>query len=286
MRTETDVIVDGRTEHVVNNRYFSMSDYVRMLREGQRYWQYYGDLKTYYGGSVEQAIQRVADGASAKDQALAAGLLEKIDATLSGRHTREYIGTPAGAFPVVPEYLMGMPANMRRRAPMENDVAPVRIFVDCVVSNGLNDEMMAKRGAAIAALAIRLSETRAVELWAGSIAKLSSLRTTYIGMVRLENNPLSMAQVMAVVGSKSYARGIGYNAVRSQAKYVEPVSFAFDRIPSEEEYSRTVREAMNLEPQDIFIPGGSYSEAGAMLTDPVAWVEKYLAAQRHPEADE
>lgn len=76
-----------------------------------------------------------------------------------------------GAFPDVPSYLAGDPMNMRRLVNQVTETRPVRIFVGMASSCTFSAAQLAKRGALIGALALQLSKTRAVSVYAVNSGK-------------------------------------------------------------------------------------------------------------------
>ena len=72
----------------------------------------------------------------------------------------------AGAFPDVPAFLAGDPQCMRRMANQVSDTRPIRIFVGMASSCTFSSEQLAKRGALVSALALQLSKTRTVDIYA------------------------------------------------------------------------------------------------------------------------
>lgn len=248
-------------------------------------YRYSGKDAASMGGTVEQACRYVLQGATPKQQAEALALVEKVDAATHGRERIEWTPSVAGAFPCVPEYLQGMPEHMRRKVSQEDDRAPVKLVVDAGVSGGVTRAQMARRGAAMAALAMRLSETRPVELWIVDTSRVRGCAFTVVQAVRLAVNPVSLSEVVAAFSSPEYARGVTLTAAHihsgvTAATSAYSVNWGFGSIPSAADYIHATREALKLDPADIFITGGYVSEAEAYMRDPVAWVNKYLDPQR------
>jgi hypothetical protein len=72
----------------------------------------------------------------------------------------------AGAFADVPAFLAGDPMSMRRLVNQVSDTRPVRIFVGMASSCSFTSDQLAKRGALVSALALQLSKTRSVDVYA------------------------------------------------------------------------------------------------------------------------
>lgn len=240
----------------------------------------------FYGMTTLQARQYVMKGASHEEQRETLQLMEQIDASIEGRTRREYQASPVGAFACVPDYLQGMPNNMRRRVHTESEAAPVRIAVEITVSAGVSIRQLRRRGAAIAALVARMSETRPTELyimWAVDSSQDRSV--SMLGTVKLDTSPLSVGHLVAALASEAMARAVMFPVFYTQrnapsnANDVDGIPWFMGR-PDARGRTEAMREALGFDEADILIPGGYLSDADIMLRDPVAWVNHYLDKQR------
>lgn len=249
--------------------------------EKERDYHVFG-ASSFYGRNTDEAIEYIRRGATEYEQQGTRALLDKVDASIEGRQRREYVQSVAGSFPMVPEYLAGMPMNMRRRAPIESDQAPLRIVVEPLVSAGISADQLARRGAAVAALVMRLSETRPVELWAAWAMRPGRSRTDVVGMVKLYTHPIDIGHVVAVMASREFARSIIFAHGYSQTGQHPSGSmrWGWNEDPRNNYRIQKMRRLLGLESQDVFIPGGFLSDADEMMRDPVAWVNRYLDPQR------
>ena len=262
--------------------YQSMGDMLRCVEASPRHHL----PRNEFGGykSTREACEYIRQGATPQECERTQALLSKINDTVQHRQKMQTVAAPSGSRVVVPDVLAGMPFPMRRRVSVSHDLAPVRIVVETLVSSGVTVRQLEKRGAALAALAMRLSETRPVELWASWGGRIR--RHDAIGRVKLDTNPLTLAEVVAVVTTPLFARNVVYAQNLTQAGETyeyESWDWAWNRSPDNEARDTRMREALRLEPQDIFIPGGYLSEADQFASDPVAWVESYVANQRETE---
>lgn len=237
---------------------------------------------SFFGRGTAGAMDYVERGASEWEQAPTMALLDKIDAGIE-RTRREYVGGPAGAFVNVPEYLAGMPMHMRRSVHTTAEAAPVRIVVETLVSAGVSAAQLARRGAAVSALAMRLGELRPLELWASW--GMQSRYRNVIGRVKIDTQPLNVGRLCAVMNSREFMRSITFANMGAElgCNGNTAITWAWGADPTADSRNNLMREALNLEPTDIFIPGGYLSESDMMMCDPVAWVNKYLDAQREAE---
>ncbi len=262
-----------------------------------------GRFGTTYGNeghrTPQDAANYVTRGAAldSPEVRAAVDLLNRVDATVHGRMMDTWEPDVSGAYPVVPEYLMGCPLNMRSRTPSEHSRAPVRIVVETAKSGGLSTHEQLQRGAAIAALAQRMSEERPVEL---HIIRLSDnagsgrgRSDVYGYMLRLDTCPINMPQMAAIFTSESWTAMLGWNWANavSQAD-ASPIAgiinFAYGAPRDQgtmQAKEKIIRSLFDLNAQDIVFQGGFLKDRDLMARDPVQWVNKQLIHQRELEAE-
>lgn len=271
------------------HKFNSMPEFLARVSKIDERHKYNGRHGDTWSATTDAGIRNVLSGGRMESRDAVAAVMDKVDAQVQDRHQREYVAGVAGAFPIVPDYLQGMPMHMRRRAHVASDVAPVRIVVEVGISAGVPVSTIQKRGAAVAALAMRMSETRPVELWTASLWRPGSMRergkSQDVGvMVKLDVAPLSVADIAAALVEPDYPRGIIFAFLLEQigVDYMDNngIPWIFGMNTGDPKRIAKVREFMGLDDADIFLPGGHLYEAKAMVRDPVAWVNKYLDAQR------
>jgi hypothetical protein len=113
-----------------------------------------------------------------------------------------------GSYPIVPNFLAGVPETMMRRQLEVSDRAPVTLWVCVTSSGGIETEQMEARGIAIMALAMALSQTRAINI--RLFSGLSGPRQNHIVSVDLLQ-PFSLAQAAFMLSSQGFARGLTYD---------------------------------------------------------------------------
>lgn len=258
------------------NRYYSLESFLQecaSASHSQKKWS------RSFSPDTDTSVSYIRRGATDAQMKPVQELLAKIDATLRSREKREIVPTVAGGMVNVPDFLQGKPLCMRRRTMVESYAAPVRIVVEPLVSGGTRDYTIRARGAAVAALVMRLSETRPVELWAVGAAKPERSETA-VSFVKIGVHPISLATLTAVLTTPEFARGCMLTAAR---KAVGSTSLDIDwgwYIHDSEPRMERIRKELNLEPTDIMVPGGHLTEQDEIIRDPVAWVNKYLDPQR------
>lgn len=234
------------------------------------------------GRKLPKACEYVMQGASESECREAKSLFDKIDASFRDRDNTAWMPSVCGAYPVVPEFLMGLPENMRARRPVESDVSPIRLCVEVVVSGGISQQEKARQGAALAALAMRASELRPVELWIWAASRIDGGSDTVIA-AKVEA-PYSMAQIVAVFASHSFGRAImsalaNKHGNGNRSKYNGGWKWALGK-PGSDDRDAKVRGAMGWSQQDVVIQGGYLPDAALMERDPVEWVHRQLEKQR------
>ena len=206
-------------------------------------------------------------------------VLDKVDASFRDRESVQWLPSVAGAYPVVPDFLAGNPECMRQRQNIEDDRSPLRIFFSVTVSSGVDIGTAQKRGAAAAALAIRLSEDRPVELWA--TAEMMAGNKTIVQAYRIPTETASAHEIAFGLGSIEVLRRIAFGV---HCQHVDggsgQIHWAWAGTPYSERYMASAREALDANPGDLYLSGGHLDQIREMSSDPVGWVHKQLESQR------
>jgi hypothetical protein len=259
-------------------RYDTLAEFVNIARKFTGDMHYGSTLGQYDGMRLNEACDYVLRGATVRETNPVRDLLEKIDASVHDRKSVQWVPELQGAYAIVPEYLMGLPDNMRTMTQRENDQAPVSIFVESSLSFSLDEEATARRGAAIAALAMRMGEERPVELYVFKTSQ--TVKSQPCWAAKLDVHPVNAAQCMAVFGRGAFCRCIGwaYLGYMGQTS-ITGINFGFDR-PGTPGRANKIRQVFGLGPKDIIIEAGYAPDEALLQSDPVAWVHKQLADQR------
>lgn len=219
-----------------------------------------------------KAMDRALNGASDSECRAARKLADKIDSSFRDREVSAWVPSVCGAYPIVPDYLIGMPENMRARRPVESDISPIKFVIEPTISQGVTIDQLNNRAAAIAALIMRTNEERPVELWFSMVNDPGGNGDVY-NFIRMESTPVSLAHIVAAMtaptvrelcmSGATYQRGLrhydGDNHMPGRAQ---------------------TRRYMGLNPQDVLIQGGHLVDAALMERDPVQWVHRQLEKQR------
>lgn len=182
-----------------------------------------------------------------------------------------------GAYPVVPEFLAGVPNPMRRRVQVASDKTPVRIIIDLNSSMSVSADVLLKRGLAVLALAMGLAQERAVELWGlVSLARVNENTDDQAGImwcIACSGEPLDLSRVAASLASPAFCRGAGYALCCEHLRANVTCRGLGGR--DGDRHERQAREALGLTPDDVFIRPVDASDP--LVTRPVEFIQKQLA---------
>lgn len=238
---------------------------------GKTSWSKYVD----HAGAVHRAKNGDIPSVEASDKFLR--LVEDMLPAPTARH--EVIDDVVGAVPNVPAFLAGTPLTMRRKVRRENEAAPIAIIVNMTTSAAIDSNDMAKRGAAIAALARALSSRRPVELWAGCGMDSNVPSDGKVGgswsFWRIETAPLDLARTAFLLAHPAATRYMLYNICGHYHK--SGGGWPHRGMYMRPELERaTVRRAFPHIEDMIYVPSAGVGDE--TISDPMAWVKKNVAA--------
>lgn len=204
-------------------------------------------------------------------------LLSQIDAAIEVSH-RELIADRVGAYPCVAEYLQGAPDCMRRRAPIENEAAPVAMYVVLAASASIDAATLLCRGVAILALAMALSRSRPIELNIVHIGDSNTRGETESVMVAPINTaPLDLASAAYVLTSAGFLRHVCFGLQMADRGFTG--GWPAEWRTNKPAYLAGLLRRLGADPaRDIII--GSADHGDELLADPVAWVNRQIARFR------
>ena len=196
----------------------------------------------------------------------------------------------AGAFPCVPDYIAGVPENMRRRLTHANDASPINVVVDITASAAFNAKQLVKRGAACLALCIALQQHRAVTLylscgldkgspeggrrWEGGnrVARKANAQFT---VMKLDTVPMDLSQLAYLFGSPGFMRGVCMAVADKMGCGYDGMWPWSDPMDSDNPgYIQRCKDVLALAPQDLYIP--PICSANESVTNPLTWIQGHL----------
>jgi len=280
------VVKQVRGEEVRFNAYASLDEFLTVAARGTG--EYSRESNWSAACTLSEAIKYVSRGAEKSDREYirAQALVDKVDAAIHDRTQQAWTPSVYGAYPVVPDYLAGAPDCMRARTEREDDNSPIRVCVEIMVSGGISEYTIATQGAAIAALVMKLSETRPVELYSTWMNQKTSIGPISAGMIRMGCSPISLAECVAVFTSRQFKRNIFFEHMRMTLGEGRLTGgWCWNTYDHWDEREKMIRTVLNLAPQDIVIQGAGLVDEHILTTDPVAWVNRQLEKQRHIDTE-
>jgi hypothetical protein len=247
---------------------------IEAFRAAGNWWKH--DNAGWTGETIEQSLKLARTG----DETLvpaAQKLIDSLRVDVPDAVRPLYVPAPYGAYPIVPEALAGYPLSMRARVRVEDDRAPIRIYADLTTSAGVDVETIAKRGTAILALAMMLSETRALDLFV--LTPLNNFGGISAAIVRINAQPLELATACYAFTSAGFARNMGYGWAREGHSVPDQsTNWGFGIHPDGDNagrYARLMRAALKLEAADLFVPPVYMGDP--IVNDPARWITQRLA---------
>jgi len=251
--------------------------------------------------SMADAMRQAKQG----DESLveeATKLLDKFDLA-SETVRRQYVPSVAGAFPIVPDYLSGMPECMRRMQEVSDTSNPIRIVVNMTSSAGVNDEQLLTRGVTILAFVMAVAQSRPIELSAftGVSGALNPGGEDYcFPITRIETAPLDLATAAWAFVRNTFGRHFSYGfaqtisdgtgfPMHAGAKYKRSGYGGWPKLQSGDmfqgrwglkdgelsAYDQRMREILELSETDVYVPEITSGDAFA---DPIKWIKDRLRA--------
>lgn len=170
--------------------------------------------------------------------------------------------SPCGAYPIVPEYLAGVPHCMRAHAVTTDERNPIKVFVSFFVSGGVDKQKYIKRGYAIMAMLLALQSRRPIDLTLFiACGDIKGYLT-----IDVETKPLAVAQVAFALTHPGFFRHFGNGAM-----------YALGSSTLHSENHETIKTWLGFDPvNDIYVPAQILRdpEAMAVENDPIAWVNR------------
>lgn len=226
--------------------------------------------KSWTGETYRESMQKAIFG----DSSLVPEAEKLIDKIYTQIDIPFPVWTPsvAGAYPVVPEFLMGQVECMRYKQEDFQDKNPVKIFVDISSSAGVSFEDLKKRGVAILAFTMVMQNIRPIELFVFASLDGKSADKCSIPVIKIDANTLSQATYCLT--SAGFDRNLTHSYSRKHNGFSG--HWAFFEYPESENYWLKMRKLLKLDDKDIMIKG-SFLDDRLILDDPVKWCNQEIA---------
>lgn len=219
---------------------------------------------------VERGINALINGDEThvtQAQALVDSLTLQIETPRNSWYRDVY-----GCMPDVPSYLAGDPMNMWNMHKVTEDHAPIKVYFGLTSSAMISEETLVKRGCALAAFAIAMTNIRPVV-----ITPFVTLGSGYSSRSRqmlisweISTQPLILSELLAVtlpqvtryVGIEACQQLFGQEATRDGHFHVD----SFDEAK--------MRVHLNVAPADLYLP--CVYGLDPLVDSPVEWVNEMV----------
>jgi hypothetical protein len=225
------------------------------------------------GASRAETVQRARAGDVSR-VAPSDALLSKIETSLDlSSLARASVPAVAGGVPVVPAFLAGSPVAMRARRKVTSPRGEVALFVSQFVSHQVKADTIARRGAAVLALARALAMVRPVALYAYTASRSRDRPIASLTLVRLDSAPLDLARAAWMLSAPEALR---QGAVKLH-KDMQGKAWTNGTPIEDHDTPRAIADLLGVESYvatpDLFSTSGDFSSDESAL----AWVQSNLA---------
>lgn len=252
-------------------RFDSLGDFARRCDGVSRVYR--STDNRWAGGIQRLSYDQAVNLATSGDDTLvpqAQAIIDQLDCEID-TPCGQWLSSPIGAYPIVPEALAGLPDCMRRRVEVSQDNAPVTVYVSTTCSADISAQDMLKRGVAILALVLKLQSFRPV--------KLVLLAETHgqsdgqcIQAIEINSQPIDLATACYALTSVAFTRHLTY----SLAHEIDGFDGSWPRRYNGggSRWEAHLRDYIGMAEQDLYIGAArSWDEA---LANPVAWVNAHI----------
>lgn len=195
-------------------------------------------------------------------------------------HLREEIEIPRpswhasawGALPNVPDFLCGEVDCMRMINYDNSQSAPIVVYFDPTSSAAISHSDLAKRGVAVLALCMALSQIRPLELRTFSDIDAFGDEHALI-TAKIQTNPLMISEAAFALCNPGYARGLTYCLANVRLGFEGMWGFG-DHCEDYAQRVKIMSASLKANEQDIVIPGAN--KLDDLIKNPVAWVKREI----------
>ena len=200
--------------------------------------------------------------------------MERLESLIKiDTHAMQWRDSVAGAFPNIPAYISGHPLAMRQRVRNASEFAPLAIVVDTVISAGISEETIQKRGSTILALVRLLGAVRPLELYvcAGMGARSGGAHWYF---AKINTNPLDLASAGFALCHPSFPRGVCYETARTHQDKFDG-RWPYHNAGPVAEFHTVCKQWLPHIEEFLALPGAYYDDPA--VTDPEKWIREQLA---------
>lgn len=248
---------------------------------------FFSDIDPEWSNGTSAQAKTYLEYGSDKYLDQAKALIDKMQLNGLFAHGQKlWMPSVVGAFPNVPNAIMNLPETMYQleETDIQSETTPLKVYVELGADWRVAAEDLIKRGVAIMAFALAMKQVRGIELYCvSSVCPNYDLRqssaATIIQTIRLETNPLDLERATYMLCDPSMYRQLVYaNSFKldNDTRWHGRLPFAWNKIYGDKDRTQTMREILNLNPDDCYFNGVAKGMEQEYKT-PLAWVEKTLS---------
>lgn len=256
-------------------RYQSYVDFVEATKLSRDYRQRHSNTDFFGDADYSECINRAENGYE-KYVSEAETMLDKLSSIENGDALREWSPSVCGAYPIVPEFLAGHPLCMRSLQASDK-LAPVSLYACSTLSSAISVSDMLKRGTAILALAMKLQQTRPVELYITSEVH-GATDGDYIQVIPIPSRPLSLAHACYALCSPGFTRHLTYTVARHDDSFNGCWGVHYNELNAYSDatkYIKWITGVLELTPNDLYIKPAHWNDS--LIKTPLEWINEQLA---------
>ncbi len=200
-------------------------------------------------------------------------MLEKMEASLEST-AGEWVPSPIGAYPIVPDFLVGLPDCMRRRVEVVSDAAPISVYVDIGSSACFSADVLLKRGIAILALVLKLQAVRSVNLILLDENGGRYGNDDMVYAIQIDSKPLDLGTACYALTDVSLSRRLTFGLAHQQVAYTG--AWPANYNGGNDLWVEFVRGLLGMAPHDIYVKAAYMGDP--LIESPIDWVNQQVAA--------
>lgn len=236
-----------------------------------------------HGDTFAKQQELIAKGGDETLVPAAMKMLDKLHVAMPETDRSVFIPAVAGAYPCVPDYIMGLPEPMRKRDVIYDTGAPIRLGAYTGCSATISHSQFIARATCFLAIIMRLvDEGRPVEVYAVDSGNGTDGETLIT--VKLQSAPVSIAEIGHALTNLGFTRRVFYGAQDAMGNgYNGAWPAKFDCATNGRYYAAKLAKRLNL---DVLLPPLYGTQSNALMADPVKWtLDQYNAIQARINGD-
>lgn len=232
----------------------------------------------FHGMPWDHALNTLTNGSDTYLDRSQALIDKMADQNVFASHQPQIEAGMVGFMANVPAALAGQPYDMWNIVNSEEQsiTTPINVYVETLVSDGVSQDQLIQRGVCILAFVLAMNNIRPVELYTICIGKPGDVNTSGGIVCRVPSKPLDLQRACFMLCDPAYYRRLAFAAMAEHCKSNNSwVQWPWQNEPTTDTHEPMMRELLDMQPDDIFMPGG-YLFDNLMKTDPIQWVKNKI----------